>query len=328
MRVRDGIGRRAALGLIGAASSASAAAAQDWPTRPVRMVVPYPPGGASDVIARLLAQPMTEALGQTIVVENRVGANGGIAAEHVARSAPDGYTLLMGNAGPNALNQALLGPRLNYDSIRDFTPISIVSKVPMVLAVHPATPASTLQELLAYARSRPGQVNYAVGGIGSAPHLTMEQMAEMNGVRWVAVPFRGGQLAIASVVAGQIPAIMDTAVVVLPQVRDGRLRGIAVTSEGRVPQAPDLPSIAEQGFPGFEATSWGGILGPAGLPAPIVQRVHAAVLRAMALPEVRDALVRQGVEPRTSTPAEFAQHIASELRRWSAVVEKSGIKPE
>jgi tripartite-type tricarboxylate transporter receptor subunit TctC len=319
--------RRTLLGLL-AAAPALPALAQDWPSRPIRMVVPYPPGGASDVIARLLAQPMTETLGQTVIVENRVGANGGIAAELVARSAPDGYTLLMANAGPNALNQALLGRRVPYDAVADFSPISLVSAVPLVLAVHPGLPANTLQELLAYVRARPGAVNYATGGIGSAPHLTLEQLGSLAGIRWVNVAFRGGQLAIAAVVGGQLPVIMDTAPVVLPQVRDGRLRGIAVTTAGRIPQAPDLPTIAEQGFPGFDATSWGGIMGPARLPAPVVERLHAAVLRAMALPQVRDALIRQGIEPRTSTPAEFAGHVASEVRRWTAVVQQANIQPE
>jgi tripartite-type tricarboxylate transporter receptor subunit TctC len=319
--------RRALLGLLAAAPTLPALA-QDWPSRPIRMVVPYPPGGASDVIARLLAQPMTEALGQTVIIENRVGANGGIAAELVARSAPDGYTLLMANAGPNALNQALLGRRVPYDAVADFSPISLVSAVPLVLAVHPGLPANTLQELVAYVRARPGVVNYATGGIGSAPHLTLEQLGSLAGIRWVNVAFRGGQLAIAAVVGGQVPMIMDTAPVVLPQVRDGRLRGIAVTTAGRIPQAPDLPTIAEQGFPGFDATSWGGIMGPAKLPAPVVERLHAAVLRAMALPQVRDALIRQGIEPRTSTPAEFSEHVASEVRRWTAVVQQANIQPE
>jgi tripartite-type tricarboxylate transporter receptor subunit TctC len=317
--------RRGILGLAGAAL-ASPALAQE--ARSIRMVVPYPPGGASDVIARLLAQPLSEALNQTVVVENRPGANGGIAAELVARSAPDGTTLLMGNAGPNALNQALYGRRLAYDSVADFTPISLVSSVPMVMAIHPGFPARNLQELIAQARARPGEVNYATGGIGSAPHLTLAQLGTMAGINWVNVAFRGGQQSITAVVAGQIPIIMDTAPVVLPQVRDGRVRGIAVTSIARVPQAPDLPTIAEQGFPGFEATSWGGILGPARLPAPVVQRLHGAILRAMALPEIRAAMERQGIAPRTSTPAEFAAHIAAEVTRWTEVVRVADIKPE
>jgi tripartite-type tricarboxylate transporter receptor subunit TctC len=317
--------RRGILGLAGAALARPALAQE---ARSIRMVVSYPPGGASDVIARLLAQPLSEVLNQTVVVENRPGANGSIAAELVARSAPDGTTLLMGNAGPNALNQALYGRRLNYDSVADFTPISLVSSVPMVMAIHPGFPARTLQELIAYARAKPGEVNYATGGIGSAPHLTLAQLGTLVGINWVNVAFRGGQQSITAVVAGQIPIILDTAPVVLPQVRDGRVRGIAVTSIDRVPQAPELPTIAEQGFPGFEATSWGGILGPARLPAPVVARLHGAVLRAMALPDIRVAMERQGIAPRTSTPAEFAAHIAAEVARWTEVVRVADIKPE
>jgi tripartite-type tricarboxylate transporter receptor subunit TctC len=317
--------RRGILGLAGVALARPALAQE---VRSIRMVVPYPPGGASDVIARLLAQPLGEVLNQTVVVENRPGANGGIAAELVARSAPDGATLLMGNAGPNALNQALYGRRLTYDSVADFTPVSLVSSVPMVMGLYPGFPAQTLPELIAYARAKPGEVNYATGGIGSAPHLTMAQLGTLAGINWVNVAFRGGQQSITAVVAGQIPIILDTAPVVLPQVRDGRVRGIAVTSIARVPQAPEIPTIAEQGFPGFEATSWGGILGPARLPPPVVARLHGAVLRAMAVPEVRAAMERQGIAPRTSTPAEFAAHIAAEVARWTEVVRVADIKPE
>jgi tripartite-type tricarboxylate transporter receptor subunit TctC len=305
-----------------------AAAQESFPTRAIRMVIPFPPGGASDVIARLLAPPMGELLGQTIVVENRPGANGAIAAEFVARSAPDGYTLLMGNAGPNALVQALLGARLSYDSVRDFTPISLVSQVPMLIAAHPSLGVNGLQELVALARSRGGDLSYAHGGIGAAPHLVMEQLASLGEFRWTAVPFRGGQLALTSVIGNQIPVIADTAPVVLPHVREGRLRGIAVTTAGRIPQAPDLPTIAEQGFPGYEATSWGGVMGPAGLPAPILRRLHAAVTAGMSRQEVVDALARQGVQPRTSTPEQFTAHIQAEVARWTAVVQKAGIKPD
>jgi tripartite-type tricarboxylate transporter receptor subunit TctC len=321
--------RAVLLGALAAGTLARPALAQaDFPNRPIRFIVPYPPGGASDVLARLLAPAMTEILGQPLVVENRVGANGGIAAEATARATPDGYTIMMGNAGPNALNQALYGNKLPYDSVRDFTPISMVSKVPQVLAVNKDVPADDLQGLLAFARSRPGDVTYAVGGIGSAPHLTMEQIADFAGVRWTSVPFRGGQLAITAVLAGQVQAIMDTSVTMLPQVRDGRMKGIAVTSIGRVPQAPDLKTVAEQGFPGFEATSWGGVVGPPKLPEAILARLNAAVVGAMAKPEVNAAIVRQGVEPKPSTPAEFGAFIESEVKRWTAVVQKSGIRPE
>lgn len=296
--------------------------------RVIRMIVPYPPGGASDVIARLMAQPMSEQLGQTVVVENRPGANGGIAAELVARAAPDGLTLLMGNAGPNALNQALYGARLAYDSIKDFTPISLVSSVPMLLAVHPSFPATTVQELIAHARANPGAVNYTTGGIGSAPHLTMSQLGSISGIDWVNVAFRGGAAAMTAMVAGQVTVGMDTAPVVLPHVREGRLRPLAVTSIRRIPQAPEIPTLAEQGFPGFEAASWGGVMAPARLPEVETKRLHAAVVAVMTRPDIQATLIRQGIEPRTSTPEEFAAHIASEVARWSKVVQDANIRPE
>ncbi|HYF09771.1 MAG TPA: tripartite tricarboxylate transporter substrate binding protein [Acetobacteraceae bacterium] len=322
------ISRRATLGALAAAAAARPVAAQAWPSRPIRMVVPYPPGGASDIIARVMAGPMTEMLGQTVIVENRPGANGQIAAEQVARSAPDGYTIMMGNAGPNALSQALLGNRLPYDSVRDFSFISLVSAVPMAMAVHPSVPAANLQELLALARARPGEINYAQGGTGAAPHLTIENLASIAGVRFTGVGFRGGQLAMTAVVSGQIPIIIDTAPVVLTQVREGRLRGIAVTTLERVPLAPDIPTIAEQGFPGFEATSWGGIVAPPGLSAPVQQRLNEVVVAVMARPDIRETLARQGIQARSSTPEQFRDHVASEVRRWSQVVQQANIRPE
>ncbi len=296
--------------------------------RPIRLVVPYPPGGASDIIARLIGPPMGEALGQTIVVENRSGANGAIAAEMVARSAPDGLTLLMGNAGPNALNQALRGERLPYDSVRDFTPISLVSSVPMLIAVHPSFGPTNVPQLIAHARANPGRVSYGTGGVGSMPHLSMAQLGSVAGVEMEHVGFRGGAANMTAIIGGQILLAADTAPLVLPHVREGRLRGLAVTSLARMPQAPELPTVAEQGFPGFEATSWSGVMGPARIPEAEVARLHAAVLRAMALPDVQSGLQRQGIEPRTSTPAEFAAHVASEVRRWSEVVRVANIQAE
>lgn len=310
---------------IGAGMLAAPAIAQG-DRRAIRMIVPYPPGGASDIIARLIAPPMGEALGQTMVVENRSGANGAIAAEMVARSAPDGLTLLMGNAGPNALNQALRGDRLPYDSVRDFTPISLVSSVPMLIAVHPSFGPTNVQQLIAHARANPGRVNYGTGGVGSMPHLSMAQLGSVSGVDWVHVGFRGGAANMTAVIGAQILVAADTAPLVLPHVREGRLRGLAVTSLARMPQAPDLPTVAEQGFPGFEATSWSGVMGPARIPEAEVARLHAAVVRAITMPDVQSALQRQGIEPRTSTSAEFAAHVASEVRRWSEVVRAANIQ--
>lgn len=321
--------RQAVFGLLAApALLARPAAAQDFPNRPLRMLVPFPPGGASDVIARLLAQPMSEALGQPVVVDNRVGANGGIAAEAVARSAPDGHTLLMGNAGPNALNQALLGRRLPYDCVADFTPISLVSSVPIVIGANLRASGGGLRGFLDAARDRPGEVTYGHGGTGSMPHLAMEQIGGLAGARWTAVAFRGGQAALAAALGAQVPLVVDTAPVLLPRIREGDLRGVAVMTANRVAQAPDLPTVAEQGFPDFEATSWGGVLGPAGLTEPVLRRLHAAVLHALSRPAVRDAMARQGIEPRSTAPAEFAAHIAAELRRWTEVVRRADIRPD
>lgn len=320
--------RRGALALGAALAAPGLARAQDFPSRPIRMIIPYPPGGASDVIARLLGPPMGEALGQPVVIENRPGGNGRIACELVARSPADGYTLMMGNAGPNALNAALYGSSLSYNVITDFTPISLVSQVPMIIAASPQLEASGLQEVIALARRRNGDLSYGHGGTGAAPHLTMEQIAGIANIRWTAVPFRGGQLALTATLANQIPLVADTAPVIVPHVREGRLKGVAVTTARRIPQLPDLPTIAEQGFPGFEAVSWGGVLGPANLPAPIVQRLHAAVIKGMTTPSVIEALDRQGVQIRTSSPEEFLAYIKAEVARWTAVVEKGGIKPD
>ena len=317
-----------AAGTAGSLGILAAPAIAQVDRRAIRMIVPFPPGGASDIIARLVAAPMGETLGQTVVVENRSGANGGIAAELVARAAPDGLTLLMGNAGPNALNQALHGNRLPYDSVRDFTPISLVSSVPMLIAVHPSFAPTSLQQLIAYARANPGRVNYGTGGVGSMPHLSMAQLGSVTGVDWVHVGFRGGAANMTALIGAQILLSADTAPLVLPHVREGRLRGLAVTSLNRIAQAPDLPTVAEQGFPGFEATSWGGVMGPARMPEAEVTRLHAAVVRAMTMPDVQAALVRQGIEPRTSTPAEFAAHVAAEVRRWTEVVRVGNIQPE
>jgi len=309
---------------IGAAMLAAPAIAQG-DRRTIRMIVPFPPGGASDIIARLIAPPMSEALGQAVVVENRSGANGAIAAEMVARSAPDGLTLLMGNAGPSALNQALRGDRLPYDSVRDFTPISLVSSVPLLIAVNPTFEPTNMQQLIAHARANPGRVNYGTGGIGSMPHLSMAQLGTTTGVDWVHVGFRGGAANMTAVIGGHILVAADTAPLVLPHVLEGRLRGLAVTSLARMPQAPDMPTVAEQGFPGFEATSWSGVLGPARMQLAEVTRLHAAVVRAMTMPDLQSALTRQGIQPRTSTAAEFAAHVASEVRRWTAVVQGANI---
>jgi tripartite-type tricarboxylate transporter receptor subunit TctC len=304
-----------------------ARAQADWPQRPVRMVIPYPPGGASDIIARLLAPHLTESLGQTLVVENRPGANGFIAAELVARSAPDGYTLLMGNAGPNGMGPALYGSRTPFDALRDFTPVMAVSIVPQIMAVNPAVPVRDFPDFLAYAKAQSGRMSYGSAGVGSAGHMAMELLKSLTGVQLTHVPYRGSAPSTADLIAGVIPVNFDTVPVLLPHVRAGRVRGIAVSSLQRVPEAPEIAPIAET-LPGFETVSWGGVLAPAGTPAPVVARLNAAMQAAMARPDVGGALARQGIQPQSGPPEAFGAYVAAEIAKWTGVVRQMGLTPE
>jgi tripartite-type tricarboxylate transporter receptor subunit TctC len=304
-----------------------AQAQAEWPTRPVRIVIPYPPGGASDIIARLLQPHLTELLGQTLVVENRPGANGFIAGELVARAAPDGYTLLMANAGPNGMGPALYGSRTPYDAIRDFTPVMAVSVVPQIMAVHPDVPVRSFPEFLAYARAQDGRMSYGSAGVGSAGHMAMELLKSLTGVQVTHVPYRGSAPSTADLIGGVIPVNFDTVPVLLPHVRAGRVRGIAVSSLARVPEAPELAPIAET-LPGFETVSWGGILAPAGTPAPIIARLNAALNTAMARPAVGEVLARQGIQPRSGAPEAFGAYVQAEVAKWTAVVHDMGLKPD
>ncbi|MBR0668110.1 tripartite tricarboxylate transporter substrate binding protein [Roseomonas hellenica] len=304
-----------------------ALAQADWPTRPIRMVIPYPPGGASDIIARLLAPHMTELLGQVWVVENRPGANGFIAAEHVARSAPDGYTLLMGNAGPNGTGPALYGSRTPYDAIRDFSAIMAVSVVPLVMAVHPAVPVRSFPEFIAHAREIRGRLSYGTAGVGSAGHMGIELLKSLTDIEMTHVPYRGSSPLTSDLIAGTVPLSCDTAPVLLPHAQAGRVRAIAVTAAQRIPEAPELAAVSET-VPGFETVSWGGVMGPAGLPPPIVARLNTALNTAMARPQVGEALQRQGIQPQRGTPEAFATYVAAEVRKWTGVVQQMGLRPE
>ena len=321
------IARRQALTLaaLSPALAAPALAQSGWPSRTVRMVIPYPPGGASDIIARLLAPHMTELLGQTLVVENRPGANGFIAAEYVARSAPDGYTLLMGNAGPNGTGPALYGSRTPYDPIRDFSAIMAVSIVPTVVAVHPSVPARTFPEFMEYVRSQGGRFSYGTAGIGSAGHMGIELLKLQTGLEMTHIPYRGSGPTVADLIAGTIPMSIDTAPVQLPHAQAGRIRALATGALQRIPEAPDVPAIADT-VPGFETVSWGGVMGPAGLPHPVVLRLNAALTTAME--RIGPQLQSQGIQPQRGTPEEFASYVANEVRKWTEVVQKMGLRPE
>jgi tripartite-type tricarboxylate transporter receptor subunit TctC len=319
--------RRQALLALGAVVAAPALAQTDWPNRPIRMVIPYPPGGASDIIARLLSPHLTELLGQTLVVENRPGANGFIAGELVARAAPDGYTLLMGNAGPNAMGPALYGSRTPYNALSDFVPVMAVSVVPQIMAVNPAVPVHSLPEFLAYAREMNGRMSYGSAGVGSAGHLAMELLKSLTGIQLTHVPYRGSSPSTADLIAGVIPVNFDTVPVLLPHARAGRVRGVAVTSLQKVPEAPELAPIAET-VAGYETVSWGGVLAPAGTPAPIVAKLNAALNTAMTRPAVSEALARQGIQPQHGTPDAFGNYVAAEVQKWTGVVQKMGLTPD
>ena len=321
------ITRRQVLPVLGLALPALARAQAEWPTRPIRMVIPYPPGGASDIIARLLAPHLTELLGQTLVVENRPGANGFIAGELVARAAPDGYTLLMANAGPNGMGPALYGSRTPYDAVRDFSAVMAVSVVPLILGVNPAVPARNIQELLAHARAQAGRMSYGTAGIGSAGHMAMELLKSLTGAEITHIPYRGSAPTAADLIAGVIPASVDTAPSLLPHIAAGRVKGVAIFSSPRLVEAPDLAPVSET-VPGCEAVSWGGVLAPAGTPPAIIARLNAALNTAMAKPEVHDALLRQGIQPQRGTPEAFAGYVGAEVAKWRGVVQRMALRPE
>ena len=298
--------------------------AQGYPNRAVRIVVPFPPGGTSDILARTIGARLSDSLGQPVVVENRPGAGGNIAAEHVAKSAPDGYTLIMGTSSL-AISQGLYR-KLNYDLVRDFAPITQAVNYANLLVVHPSTGFSNVGDLLAAAKARPGALSYGTAGNGTPPHMTGELFKSYTKVDLLHIPYKGGAPAIADLVAGQIPVMFDNVPPLLPHVRSGRIKALAVTSLGRVPVLPDVPSLHELGLKDFDAVGWNGLLAPAGTPREIVSRVHADVVRILRLPEVREQLGAQGADIVGNTPEEFGAWIRVEVRKWAEVIRVSGAK--
>ncbi len=300
--------------------------AQNWPSRgTIRIVVPYPPGGASDVTARVLAAKLTESLKQNVVVENRPGANGILALEAVAKAPADGYTLLMANLGPNAINAGVY-QKLPYDSIKDFTPITLTSVVPLVVLVTPALPVKSMSELIAYAKANPGKLSYASAGNGASNHLAGEMIKGMTGIRMTHVPYKGDAPGMPDVIAGTVSMMFPTVVAGMPQVKSGAMRALAVTSARRIGSLPDLPTVSESGIPGFEAVSWGGVMGPAGLPADIVARLNADIVRILKLPDVAEKLSSLGAEIVGSTPDDFATYLRAEIAKWGKVARDNNIR--
>lgn len=311
---------------LGAAALPRAGAAQqDYPTRPIRLVIPNPPGGTSDLLGRAIANHLAERLDQTVVPDNRSGAGGIIPAEFVARAAPDGYTLLIGNIGPNAINKSLY-QRLPYDPAADFTPITLAVRVPNVLVLHPSVPARSVRELIEIARARPGELTFASSGSGQSPHLSGEWFASAAGVRMTHVPYRGAAPSMQDLLAGNVNMIFENITNALPHIRAGALRALAVTSARRSSALPELPTIAEAaGLEGYDVSSWFGMFGPAGMPRPVVDRLSTEIRAYLALPATRETLSRLGAEVAGGTPEEFAAFVRAEIAKWAAVIERAGI---
>ena len=303
----------------------ASALAQSWPSKPVRIIVPYPPGGTSDILARALAPGLQAAFGQPVVVENKAGATGNLGADYVAKAAPDGHTLLLADIGSLAIAPSVL-PTLPFDPVKDFTPAVMVAYSPHILAVHPSVPASSVKELVAYAKANPGKLNFAVSGIGGANHLAGIDFAQRTGIKWAYIPYKGGSQAIADVMGGQAQVLFNGMLATYPPVKEGRLKAIALSSAKRFSAAPDLPTVAESGVPGFETGSWQGIVAPAHTPPDVVNRLHDAVMKILATPEMKDRLDKAGAEVRPMTPAQFGAFIGSEKARWAKVVRESGEK--
>ena len=305
----------------------AAAAAEAYPARPVRFVVAFPPGGGTDIIARSIAQKLAERIAQQVVVDNRPGAGGNIGTDIVVKSAPDGYTMLMGSAGPLAINANLFG-KMPFDPIRDLAPVTLAASTPNVLLVHPSLRAASVGDLIALAKARPGEINFASSGYGTPAHLAGELFNSMARVKLVHVPYKGAAPALADLLGGQVQLMFSTMPPALPHVKDGKLRALAVTSLKRSPAAPELPTVDEIALPGFEANTWHGVVVPAGTPAAIVARLNREIVAILHLPDVVERFSSQGAEALGSTPEEFAAYIRSETVKWAKVVRESGAKAE
>jgi tripartite-type tricarboxylate transporter receptor subunit TctC len=317
------------LAILAAAAVAWApgwASAQAWPSKPVKIVVPFAAGGATDVVARLLAQKLSEAWGQTVIVENRAGAGGNIGADVVAKSPPDGYTLLMTSGSIVTANQHIY-KQMSFDPAKDLVPITNVASGPQVIAINPNVPVKDLKELIAYAKANPGKLNYGSAGTGSATHLNMAWFVSMAGLDIVHVPYKGSTQARQDALAGQVQLVMDGLLPLQPLIKDGRLKALAITSSKRAQSNPEIPTIGEV-VPGYATDTWYGILAPAGTPKDVVAKLNAAAVKALASPAVRDRLQKLGAEPVGNSPAEFRALLEKEQKTWARVVKDSGAKVE
>ena len=301
--------------------------AQAYPTRPIRFIVPYAPGGGADIVARATSQKMSEGLGVTVVVDNRVGAAGDIGSALAAKAAPDGYTLLMGNVGPIAINVSLNKQRA-FDPITELAPVSMMAIYPNVLVVNPSLPAKSLAEFVTLARSRPGQLSYASSGNGSSTHLAAELLKSMAHINITHIPYKGGSQAVVDVISGQVQLYFSSAPGALPHVKTGKLRALGVTSTQRLRAAPDIAAIAELGYPGYDAVNWVGVLVPARTPDNIIQRLHTEIVKVLRHADIEERLTAQGGQAETGAPEQFSAHIKSEIKKWAQVIKSAGLKAE
>jgi tripartite-type tricarboxylate transporter receptor subunit TctC len=316
---------RRLLAILGlACCGAAAAAAPAYPSRPIRLVVPFPPAGTTDIVARLVAAKLGQALGQTVLVDNRAGAGGIIGADLVAQAPADGYTLLLGSSGPISISPSLQ-EKPSYDSVHAFAPVSLIATVPTMLVVNPKIPARSVDELIAYAKAHPGKLNFASTGVGATPHLAGELFKSMAQVDIHHIPYKGSAPALNDLIGGQVDLMFEQISAAMPFAQSGQLRALAVGGAKRVAAFPDLRTVSESGLPGFDVVAWFGILAPSGTPAPIVNRLNGELVKIMALPDIKEKLTGLGAEPGASTPAAFASAIATEIPKWAAVIKSSGV---
>jgi tripartite-type tricarboxylate transporter receptor subunit TctC len=314
--------------LAALAASPAAALAQTYPNKPVTMIVPYPPGGATDIIGRVLSQKLSEKLGQQVVVDNRSGAGGNIGAQAVASAKPDGYTLLMGAMTSHSINATLQKDTAKFNFEKDFAPIAIVGTVPLVLVVHPSVPAKTLKEYIALARAKPGDVTYASAGNGSPQHLTGEQFKLLNRIDMVHIPYKGSGPAMIDLMGGQVKSMIETVPAAVTYIKSGKIRALMVTTKARVESLPDVPTAAEAGMPGFEAVSMFGMAAPAGTPRPIIDRLNAELATILAMPDVKAKLLEQGAYATHTKPEQAATMIRNEVAKWAKVIKDANVKVE
>ncbi len=316
---------RAVIAILGVVFAVNTFGQDAWPTRAVRMILPFPPGGGTDILGRLIAERLSASIGQPVVTENRGGAGGNVGAEAAARSAPDGYTIVL--VAPSLAISPTLYSKINYDPVKDFAPVSLVATVPNVMITQPSLPGQ-LQEFIAFAKAKPGALNFGSGGAGTSNHLAGELFNIVTGAKLVHVPYKGVNLAMQDVLAGNVHLVFIGIPAAAPHVKAGKLRALAVVAPQRSSALPDVPTVAEAGLKDFEVTTWYGVLAPAGTPPPVVRRLNAELVKIMHAPEMKEKLTATGTEPLTSTPEEFAAYIKREIAKWGDVVRKAGVKAD